>query len=247
MAGWSWDMDCSPVHAALYELKQNAALCDVCIVDETGLLPIMAHSCVLAAGSPVLKNTLLLKQTASMLKKQGVSIKIGEISAQVWDLILQYLYLGKVFTPIDVELIEKLYIASKLLGISTLENTIASNAADLGVYIDESKDLGTVLNVTLAPTASTDQVNQAVQVNIPSETSPMAVKTERHAKQLPQRPKLIVKDNKIFLPPGFTLGPKLDSIESISPGKRVQVLVGQPVQADNINPVNIKTEPGQGV
>ena len=149
--------NCQNLHQTLNEFRLNNVLCDVTIMDDVGGST-QAHSCILAASSPVLKSTVLLKDTNKMLIGQGLTLVIADISIDVWNLILDYLYLNTLIIPALPGVMEAVAKAANMLGMKDLQTLIMSHVEGAGI---ELGDLGehTSLKITLAPTKVTPQTN----------------------------------------------------------------------------------------
>ena len=93
---------------------------------------------VLAAGSEVLKSTLTMQQSNSILKKQGIIAMIVDgVSCSTWQLLLDFLYLRSLSVQLsDSELIQ-LFVAAKMLGIRNLKASLEQFIATLNIKIDE--------------------------------------------------------------------------------------------------------------
>ena len=91
----------------LASLYQSGILCDVCIEGSDGET-VAAHACVLAAASPVMRD---------LLRENDVTVKMHKISSEVWMMILEFVYTGKVsFSTQVILVIEKVLDFCKSLG-----------------------------------------------------------------------------------------------------------------------------------
>ena len=79
----------SYVCSSLETLRQEGILCDTTLLGKNGRT-LLAHSCVLAAASPVLRTVVTQQNLASFLHSTHY------ISRGVWDVILEFIYRGKV-------------------------------------------------------------------------------------------------------------------------------------------------------
>ena len=95
---------CSYLCRTLDTLRRTSAFSDVTISAEDGRI-LRAHSCVLAAASPVLKTELASGQRR---------LDIPDISGDTWETVLSFVYTGEV-TGVNVEGMAKLHEACRLL------------------------------------------------------------------------------------------------------------------------------------
>ena len=77
------------VCSSLAMLRQEGVLCDTTLLGKNGRT-LLAHSCILAAASPVLRTIVTQQNLVSFLHKTDF------ISRGVWDVILEFIYRGKV-------------------------------------------------------------------------------------------------------------------------------------------------------
>jgi len=77
------------VCSSLAVLRQEGVLCDTTLLGKNGRT-LLAHSCILAAASPVLRTIVTQQNLVSFLHKSDF------ISRGVWDVILEFIYRGKV-------------------------------------------------------------------------------------------------------------------------------------------------------
>lgn len=153
--------NCQNLHQTLNDFRINNILCDVTIMDASNNVT-YAHSCILAAASPVLKSTVMLKDTNQMLVGQGVTLVIADISVEVWKLILEYLYLNTLVIPAIPGLLEGVLKAANMLGMKDLNHLITSHVQSVGMKLADFSDFKS-LKITLAPTKPISVSNQAVQ------------------------------------------------------------------------------------
>lgn len=150
--------NCRLLHSTLNDFRLRNILCDVTITDESSSLT-YAHSCVLAAASPILKSTLLLKDSNKALFGQGVTLMINGISTGIWKLILEYLYVNKLVAPAMPELLEDLLRASNLLGLKDLSSVLKKHVKVLA----QENIQQTSLKITLAPSRHSIYAEKSVQ------------------------------------------------------------------------------------
>jgi len=173
--------DCQSVlHTSLYELRQNSSLCDVTIVDESGSA-LMAHACILAAASPTLNKMLLLDQTTSIIRKQGLTINITGISLAVWDILLQYFYMGKTTVAANAIDLNGLHVAAQMLQLNELQSVLSSYITQLGRNVDSRKVLDKFA-ASLFPSSDASHCDQGVQVDMYG-TAPLNVITSLKVKK----------------------------------------------------------------
>ena len=95
---------CSYLCRTLDTLRRTSAFSDVTISTDDGRI-LRAHSCVLAAASPVLKTELASGQRR---------LDIPGISGDTWETVLSFVYTGEVM-GVDVEGMDKLLEACRCL------------------------------------------------------------------------------------------------------------------------------------
>ena len=133
--GLTWISSDPGICPILHQLQEHAIFCDVSLLDDAGT-SLQAHACVLAAGSPVLRNTLMLKQSRALLKKQGLTLRIAGVTRDIWSVILQFLYVNKVDIDSDLNVIHNVHRVAKMLGIKALESLIVMHVEELALQVD---------------------------------------------------------------------------------------------------------------
>ena len=99
----------------LTEMQQNQTMCDVTLLgsDNQG---ISVHSGLVAAASPCLKNLLV-----NLRRGQHSLLKFDTISSDLWRLLLEFMYTGKVEVPIaQVDAILTASNSLQIEGLATL-------------------------------------------------------------------------------------------------------------------------------
>lgn len=153
--------NCQNLHQTLNEFRLNNILCDVTIMDDRGGST-HAHSCILAAASPVLKSTVMLKDSNKMLIGQGLTLVIADISIEIWNLILEYLYLNTLVIPALPGLLEGVVRAASMLGMKDLQSLIMAHVQGAGIDLEELGEQKS-LKITLAPTKPSSTSNPSAQ------------------------------------------------------------------------------------
>lgn len=150
--------DLSYLAPDLNELRMQSVLCDVTIADESEKT-LEAHSVVLAAGSAVLKNALTHQQAQQLLRSnRGLTLKIGGISTEIWEPIVEYLYLRKIEAPISGDLLIELYKAARMLSIDSLVENLSEVICNLNLECNFEKAMS--VDVTLIPTSTVADVKE---------------------------------------------------------------------------------------
>ena len=125
---------------SLDALRQNGDLCDVILEGNDGR-GIPCHSVVLAAVSPYFKDTLVWSDEGCC------KIKIGSVSSQVWDCIVNFVYTGKVITSANTEVatvVKKLKIPTLLKALQEQNNVDSDYASTRTSQRSISSTPGTV-------------------------------------------------------------------------------------------------------
>ena len=100
---------CASLCHTLDEMRQSSGFSDVVIRADDGHI-FMAHSCILAAASPVLKTQLLLSQEC---------LDIADISRFTWEVLLHFIYTGSL-EILDTSEIERVLETAKVLELAGL-------------------------------------------------------------------------------------------------------------------------------
>ena len=130
----TWSDSSAKVHQNLYDLMKQNILCDVTLVDQRGR-SVSAHACVLAAGSPVLKSTLMLDHSHNFLQKRGLSMKVADFTQQDWKIIMEYLYLGRISIGLNSALIKRVHRVARMLKITSLATMIWRKVGSLRLKV----------------------------------------------------------------------------------------------------------------
>ena len=142
--GLCWTGTDTGINPILHQLQQASLFCDVTLVDEEGIcLP--AHACILAAGSPVLKNTLMLKQSQVLLRKQGLTLRIAGIEHAIWRSLLQFLYVNELQVSDDFSFVQNLHKVAKMLGVRALETLIVDQVEAMAIQVGNVRQFGSNL------------------------------------------------------------------------------------------------------
>ena len=116
---------CASLCHTLDEMRQSSGFSDVVIRADDGHV-FMAHSCILAAASPVLKTQLLSSQEC---------LDIADISRRTWEVLLSFIYTGnlEVLDTSELERVLETAMVLELAGLRTLcEDWLRDNEQDGG-------------------------------------------------------------------------------------------------------------------
>ena len=138
------------LNVELNNLRLQSLLCDITITDESERT-LQAHSVVLAAGIHVLKNVFTMKQSQDLIRNQGLTIKVRGVNIELWNVILDYVYLRSLTLSIPIDILIQLYQVAKMLDIRSLVSNLEKSISNLGLELSLPEDSASV-HITLAPT-----------------------------------------------------------------------------------------------